>query len=86
MDVFEFIISIVGMVLFFITIWVLLLRKGRRREHHIAPQGKYELGELAAIAESLQDRIDTLESILDAEVPDWRDQNESHGAHESEEQ
>ena len=85
MDVFEFIISIVGMVLFFITIWVLLLRKGRRRDH-IAPQGKYELGELAAIAESLKERIDILESILDAEVPDWREQNESHEAHESGEQ
>ncbi len=82
MDVFEFIISIVGMVLFFITTWVLLLRKGRHREH-IAPQGKYELSELAAIAESLQERINILESILDAEVPDWREQNASHTSQEN---
>ncbi len=84
MDVLEFIISIVGMVLFFITLWIFMLRKGRRRDH-IAPQGKYELGELAAIAESLQERIDILESILDAEVPDWREQNENHSSHANEE-
>lgn len=78
MGVLEFITSIVAMVLGAITLWILLLRKDRRREH-IAPQGKYELNELAAIAESLQERIDILESILDAEVPDWREQNESGG-------
>lgn len=78
MAVLEFVTSIVAMVLVAITVWILLLRKNRRREK-IAPQGKYDLGELAVIAESLQDRIDTLESILDAEVPDWREQNESGG-------
>ncbi|MEQ8314260.1 MAG: envelope stress response membrane protein PspB [Gammaproteobacteria bacterium] len=78
MGVFEFILSIVAMVFGAITIWILLLRKDRRREH-IVPQGKYDLNELASIAESLQERIDILESILDAEVPDWRDQNESGG-------
>ena len=82
MDVLEFVMSIVGMVLFFFSLWIFMLRKGRRRDH-IAPQGKYELAELAAIAESLQDRIDTLESILDAEVPDWREQNESHTSQDS---
>lgn len=78
MGVFEFILSIVAMVFGAITIWILLLRKDRRREQ-IVPQGKYDLDELAAIAESLQERIDILESILDAEVPDWREQNESGG-------
>ncbi len=78
MGVFEFILSIVAMVFGAITIWILLLRKDRRREQ-IVPQGKYDLDELASIAESLQERIDILESILDAEVPDWREQNESGG-------
>ena len=31
------------------------------------------------MAESLIERIDVLESILDAEVPEWREQNE-HGS------
>ena len=82
MDAFEFIIMLVGMVLCFVTFWVLLLRKGRRREN-VIPQGKYDLGELAAIAESLQERIDILESILDAEVPDWRDHDMDRGQHRS---
>ncbi|MDA0689290.1 MAG: hypothetical protein O2948_11700 [Proteobacteria bacterium] len=77
MDPLEFVISIVGMVLMFVTFWILLLRKDRRRPP-IEPAGDYDLGELAAMAESFRDRIDTLESILDAEVPDWREQNE-HG-------
>lgn len=77
MDPLEFVISIVGMVLMFVTFWILLLRKDRRRPP-IEPAGNYDLGELATMAESFKDRIDTLESILDAEVPDWREQNE-HG-------
>jgi phage shock protein B len=79
MDPLEFVIAIVGMVLMFVTFWILLLRKDRRRTP-IEPEGNYDLGELAAMAESFRDRIDTLESILDAEVPDWREQNE-HGEH-----
>ncbi len=77
MDPLEFVISIVGMVLMFVTFWILLLRKDRRRPP-IEPEGNYDLRELATMAESFKDRIDTLESILDAEVPDWREQNE-HG-------
>jgi phage shock protein B len=75
MGVFEFIIALVGLVLGVITFWILLLRKGRRSVR-IEPDGKYNIGELSAMAESLTERIDILESILDAEVPDWREQNE----------
>jgi phage shock protein B len=56
----------------------MLLKKSRRRAP-IQAEGHYELAELAGMAESLKDRIDTLESILDAEVPDWREQNEHGG-------
>lgn len=78
MGVFEFIIALVAMVLGAVTFWILLLRKGRRRSVRIEPDGKYDMGELSTMAESLTERIDILESILDAEVPDWREQNE-HG-------
>ena len=77
MGIFEFIISLVAMVLGAVTVWIFLLRKGRR-SGRIEPDGKYNMGELSAMAESLNERIDILESILDAEVPDWREQNE-HG-------
>ncbi len=75
MGILEFVTSIMAMVLVAITFWILLLRKGRHSVR-IEPDGKYNMGELSAMAESLKERIDILESILDAEVPDWREQNE----------
>ena len=77
MGVFEFIISVLSIALVFITIWILILRKDRRAS--IEPQGEYSMSELSAMAKSMQERIDILESILDAEVPDWREQNEPGG-------
>ena len=76
MGVLEFITSIVAMVLGAVTIWILILRKGRRIER-AQPAGHYDMSELSGMAESMQERIGVLESILDAEVPDWRQQNES---------
>lgn len=37
-----------------------------------------QLQKLTQTAESMADRIATLESILDAEVPDWRDDHDRH--------
>jgi phage shock protein B len=79
MDVFEFIISLVAMILAAITFWMILYSKGRSRsDHKIDPQVEYDMRELSAMAESMKERIDVLESILDAEIPDWREQND-HG-------
>lgn len=78
MAVLEFVTSIVAMVLIAVTCWIMLLKKGRHNVR-IEPDGKYNMGELSAMAESLKERIDILECILDAEVPDWREQNE-HGS------
>ncbi|NQV70951.1 MAG: envelope stress response membrane protein PspB [Pseudohongiella sp.] len=78
MAVLEFVTSIVAMVLVAVTCWIMLLKKGRHNVR-IEPDGKYNMGELSAMAESLKERIDILECILDAEVPDWREQNE-HGS------
>jgi phage shock protein B len=53
----------------------LLARKDR---HKISVQAgsQYNLDDLSSMAQSLTERIDILESILDAEVPDWRANNE----------
>ncbi len=85
MNVFTFIIALVGMVFGFITWWIKLGiarssddgdsgRKRRRRRQRDA--GDPDLDALAAMAGSLTERIEVLESILDAEVPDWREQHE----------
>lgn len=76
MGVFEFLTSITAMALAAITLWIIILRKDRRQAQSIEPEGDYQLSELSSMANSMRERIDNLESILDAEVPDWREQNE----------
>lgn len=75
MGILEFIVSIVAMSLGAITLWIILLRNNKR-VNRIEPEGNYDMRELSSMAESMKQRIDILESILDAEVPDWREQNE----------
>ena len=75
MDFFEFVIVLVGMAGSFVTFWVILLYRRKEKKLPAAAQA-YELGELSAMADTMNRRIDTLESILDAEVPGWREQHE----------
>ena len=75
MNSFVFIISLVGMVLSFVTFWILLARNDRNKIS-VQAGSQYDLQELSTMAQSLTERIDILESILDAEVPDWRANNE----------
>ena len=77
MNSFVFIISLVGMVLSFVTFWILLARNDRNKIS-VQAGSQYDLQELSTMAQSLTERIDILESILDAEVPDWRANNEQH--------
>lgn len=77
MVVFEFLTATVAMTLSAITIWIFILRKDKRNARAPLQADKdLNLGELSSMAESLIQRIDVLESILDAEVPEWREQNE----------
>ena len=75
MGILEFVVTIVAMALGAITFWIILLRNNKRVTH-IEPEGNYDMNQLSRMAESMQQRIDILESILDAEVPDWREQND----------
>jgi phage shock protein B len=77
MGILEFIIALVSIVLGCVTLWIIMFySRKEKRTHRPDPNTKYSLNQLSSMAESLQDRIDTLESILDAEVPDWREQND----------
>ncbi|MCB1672118.1 MAG: envelope stress response membrane protein PspB [Gammaproteobacteria bacterium] len=77
MGLFEFIISLVSIVLGCVTLWLLLFYARRDKRRRVPESdARFDLAQLSSMAESLQDRIDTLEAILDAEIPDWRDQNE----------
>lgn len=77
MGLFEFIIALVSIVMGCITLWMIMFYSRRdRRPKAAESSNRYDLAQLSSMAESLQDRIDTLEDILDAEIPDWREQNE----------
>jgi phage shock protein B len=75
MESFEFIIALVATCGTFVTIWVVLLYQRKEKKLPAAARA-YELSELSAMADTMNRRIDTLEAILDAEVPGWREQNE----------
>lgn len=78
MGLFEFIIALVSIVMGCVTLWLIMFY-GRRNKRHTTPEesnGRYDMVQLSTMAESMQERIDILEAILDAEIPDWREQNE----------
>ncbi|HLT63716.1 MAG TPA: envelope stress response membrane protein PspB [Pseudohongiella sp.] len=75
MDFFEFVIALVAVGGTFVTIWVVLLYQRKEKKLPAAARA-YELSELSAMADAMNRRIDTLEAILDAEVPGWREQHE----------
>ena len=83
MNAFTFVIALVGMVFLFITFWIMLGITGsggkRQRRRHERDGDNLDLERLSAMADSLTERIDVLESILDAEVPNWREHHEQAG-------
>lgn len=76
MEFFEFVIVLVGMIGGFITVWTFILYQRKEKKVRLSSETEYDIRELSAIARSLSARIGTLEAILDAEVPTWREQNE----------
>ncbi|PCJ48145.1 MAG: envelope stress response membrane protein PspB [Gammaproteobacteria bacterium] len=54
-------------------IWVIMhYRTAGKKAVGLSDKEQNSLNELANMAESMEDRITILESILDAESPDWR--------------
>lgn len=57
--------------------WIFMHYKYRdRKTTGFTEDESRQLQELLDIADSMADRIKNLESILDAEAPDWREQHE----------
>ncbi|MDF1621924.1 envelope stress response membrane protein PspB [Pseudohongiella nitratireducens] len=75
MEFFEFVISLVAIGGTFVTIWVVLIYRRKEKKLPEAEQA-CTLAELTQMADRMNQRIDTLESILDAEVPGWREQHD----------
>lgn len=75
MEFFEFVIALVAICGGFVTLWVVLIYRRKEKKLPEAEQA-CTLAELTQMAERMNQRIDTLESILDAEVPGWREQHD----------
>lgn len=69
-------IVIAPMILFMIVvapIWIVMYYRSKRQSQgSLSDQDRKELDHLAAAVVAMRRRIETLESILDAETPDWR--------------
>lgn len=60
-------------LIFVAPLWVIMhYRSKRRSQGMLTTDERAELERLASSAEDMRERIETLESILDAETPDWR--------------
>ncbi|WP_206484467.1 envelope stress response membrane protein PspB [Thalassotalea sp. G2M2-11] len=54
-------------------IWLILHYRSKRQISQGFSEEEYiQLAELSELADKMADRIKTLEAILDAETPDWR--------------
>ncbi|MDE0179288.1 MAG: envelope stress response membrane protein PspB [Gammaproteobacteria bacterium] len=60
-------------LIFVAPLWVIMhYRSKGRSQGLLTDDERTELERLASSAEDMRERIETLESILDAETPDWR--------------
>jgi phage shock protein B len=66
-------IPIVVFMVFVAPLWLILHYRSKKELNRGLSEGDYsQLHELAATADKMANRIETLEAILDAEAPDWR--------------
>ena len=67
------VVPIIIFMLFVAPIWVIMhYRTLGKKAVGLTDDEQSSLNDLAELADAMEDRITTLESILDAETPDWR--------------
>lgn len=73
----EFLIAPAMVFLIFVApLWIIMhYRSKGRSQGMLTEDERTELERLASSAEEMRERIETLESILDAETPEWRRRN-----------
>lgn len=60
-------------ILFVLPIWLWLHYNNRSSNNTLSQSEQQRLAQLTADAQRMRERIQALESILDAEHPNWRD-------------
>ena len=73
----EFLIAPAMVFLIFVApLWIIMhYRSKGRSQGMLTEDERTELERLASAADEMRERIETLESILDAETPEWRRRN-----------
>lgn len=73
----EFLIAPAVVFLIFVApLWIIMhYRSKGRSQGMLTEDERTELERLASAADEMRERIETLESILDAETPEWRRRN-----------
>lgn len=75
-----FVVPAILFMLFVAPIWLVLhYRSNRQLGHGLNEQELARLTALVAQAELLQQRVHTLERLLDIEAPQWREDGKSQG-------
>ena len=72
-DLFDMIIPI--MIFSIPLVWIVMHYKYSASRSGFTEEESRQLQELLDVADSMAERIKTLEAILDAESPDWREQH-----------
>ena len=68
------VVPVIIFMLIVAPIWLILHYRSKRQISQGLSEEEYiQLSELSELADKMADRIKTLEAILDAETPDWRD-------------
>jgi phage shock protein B len=66
-------IPVIIFMLLVAPIWLILHYRSKRQINQGFSEEEYtQLSDLSELADKMTDRIKTLEAILDAETPDWR--------------
>ena len=74
MEFFGVLIALTAITLPIWIVWIVLHYKSKGKEFgSLNTEESDQLDELNALAEQMAERIKTLETILDAESPEWRD-------------
>ena len=74
MEFFGVLIALTAITLPIWIVWIVLHYKSKGKEFSsLNTEESDQLDELNGLAEQMAERIKTLESILDAESPEWRD-------------
>ena len=73
MDTDFFIAPIVLFMIFVAPIWIIMhYRTAANKSVGLSTDEQQSLEELMEVADTLEERLEILESILDQETPDWR--------------